>query len=510
MRSVKRSAFPVFIIAFILTGFLSAQAPTQPDNLESEKTIAVRSAQTKPHSTVAAQKQPIPFPKGFDFPADPTKLEAMIQNRDIARLRKHGWYLWAGMNQPGYNGWPIWRSWNITTQVFAPSSNEQPGIEKGLETPATTTGLSLQRHAANNATLQINYPIPFYTIPEVIRNRKKYKKLLKDTALAANIKDGANFQNNGDLMLVSEAFTQKAYQFIRDRHLYQASTLNALMTAGKEDVPQLPRRSMVLKHMYWPVKQDGLTALPIWDNPPSIGSYTGFEIQGQWKRAVAIDPSRSTIPRGETAKVTFLYGVKHPDGVTPLGPNTYQQAKVVSLKAFYHKKISQADYNALSIYDQLLLDLSFYWAHKRPFKAGDYVASIASHIITKEIPSWTFQSIWWTDNPNAGKYSTNRPKIPRAEGPWHHYLLTSEYGITIEPNSDELPVIYNPYIELASHPIQTNCRNCHIRAAWPNGSYLALPVPPNPNTTADIQYDNNIFRNVLRTDFLWTIKDRAK
>lgn len=456
--------------------------------------------------TTAGEKHPIPFPKGFDYPASPERLKMMIQERDFAGVRKHGWYLWAGINQPGRNGWPIWRSWYIATQVFA-SSPQGLGAQETDENVPLATGLSLQSHNANNSSPPIDYPIPFYTIPQVVRD--KYRNQLKHIHLAANVPDGENFQNNGDLMLVSEAYTTEAYQFIRNQKLYQSATLNALRTEGKKDTPGLPRLAIVLKHMYWPVKQDGLTALPVWDNPRSIDSYTGFEIQSQWPRAVAIDPRRATIPPRETADVTFLYGVRHPDGVTPLGPNTYETAQVVSINDLYHKQITQADYDALSINDRILLDLCFYWTHNRLFKVGDYVAAVASHVITREIPYWTLQSAWWSDKPDEGRHSTDRPDIPQAQGPWNHYLLTTAYGITVKPAGDELPVSFNPYIELASHPIRTNCRNCHIRAAWPSGSYLKLPVPPNPDATANIPFGDNIFKDLLRTDFLWTIPDRA-
>ena len=39
--------------------------------------------------------------------------------------------------------------------------------------------------------------------------------------------------------------------------------------------------------------------------------------------------------------------------------------------------------------------------------------------------------------------------------------------------------------------------------------HLALPVPPNPDSTFNIMYGNTIFKDLLRSDFLWTIPDRA-
>src|SRR5947207_15564408 len=64
------------------------------------------------------RRPPLPFPSNYDFPS--ATLQTKIDKRDVAGLRRHGWYLWAGLNQPGYDRWPIWRSWNIPTQLVPP------------------------------------------------------------------------------------------------------------------------------------------------------------------------------------------------------------------------------------------------------------------------------------------------------------------------------------------------------------------------------------------------------
>ncbi len=468
-------------------------------------------AATTPATTPAATpaRRPIPFPAGYDFPANPTKLEAMIKARDIAGTRQHGWYLWAGLNQPGYDGWPIWRSWNIATQAFAPATPPPPKADT-----ATAANCDSQATAMKSINLKnnpsINLQIPFYLIPDAVR--AKHQAALKGIACSSKIPDGNNFQNNGDLMLVSEPYSQPAYEGIRKLKLYEGATLDALQAAGKTDIPPLSNRTIVLKHMYWPVKKTGLTALPIVDmqayHQPAVPdtTYVGFENLARWAQAVAIDPSRVKIPPNEVAKVTYLYDVRQPDQTTPLGPHTYATARVVPLANFYYKKLSMAEYNTLSTYDRVLIDASFWWVHGRLFEDGDYLASVASHVITRELPSWTLQTLWWHDKPDQTAYAKDRPAIPQAKGPWRHYLMASEYGITTVPGGKSLPIAYNPYIELASHPVVTNCRNCHMRAAWPTAQYMQSP---GPDALADIQPDNPIFKGLLRTDLLWTISDRA-
>ena len=453
-------------------------------------------------------RRPIPFPAGYDFPADAAKLNSYVTNRDIAALRRHAWFLWAGVNQPGRDGWPIWRSWYIPTQAFAqPIPKPKPG-----ELAAAGAGAGMSLAAINKKNNPpINLAIPVYLIPDAVR--KKHEAALKGITDSSTIPDGENFQNNGDLMLVAEPYSEPAFRHIRGKHLYETLTLQKRLDEHKIDIQQFPRRSIVLKHMYWPVAKDKLTALPLVDmssyatpaNPDT--TYVGFENMDRWKQAVAIDPTRETIPQGETADVTYLYDVQHPSTNQPWGPNTYGKAKVVPLRDFYFKKLTRKDYEALSTYDQVLIDLSFYWVHKRPFQDGDYLVAVASHVVTKEMPSWTLQTFWWHDKPDAGDYAKDRPDIPQAKGPWRHYLMTVEDGVLALTGGNSLPIAYNPYIELASHPVVTNCRNCHTRAAWPNGQYIQSP---GPDALADIKLDDPIFKGKVHTDILWTIPDRAK
>jgi hypothetical protein len=164
--------------------------------------------------------------------------------------------------------------------------------------------------------------------------------------------------------------------------------------------------------------------------------------------------------------------------------------------------------------DRAILDCSAWWCYGRRFEAGDYLVTIAMHVVTAEQPSWTLQTFWWHDRPATSKYSKNQPAIPisKAPGPWRHYLQTSTYGMTDKQDSSRWPVSYNPYIELAAaHPISTNCRNCHLRAAWPHGSSSYLKVGAGlPDATQVFNTSSPVFDNLMRLDFQWAISDRAK
>lgn len=463
--------------------------------------------------------KPLPFPWPSEFPLNPVRIHGMIGAGDTAGLRRHGWFLWAGINQPGRAGWPIWRSWPIATQAFAPNpavpfmADEDPAaapVSTQVALAATPQGGAslLRKNLENNPP--INLAIPFYLIPEPVRT--KHREALKDITLSAKIPDGENFQNNGDLMLVSEAYNEAAFAWIRQQKLYDKSTLANLFRKGDKSIGLFPNNAMVLKHMYWPVKKDGLTALPVADmtkyktSADPDTTYVGFENKARWPRAVAIDPTSRAIPEGESRSVTYLYDVQTAERGHALGPHTYNATSVVPLSRFYYRILRQADYDAMSTYDKVLIDASFYWVHGRMFEDGDSLAAVASHLITQESQYWTLQTFWWHDRPDETEYATDRPDIAYAQGPWRHYLMNLDDGVAPPPGSDQLQIVYNPYIELASHPVVTNCRNCHTRAAWPEGQYM---TKSGPGALVDIKPGNPTFQNQLRTNFLWTIPDRA-
>jgi hypothetical protein len=204
--------------------------------------------------------------------------------------------------------------------------------------------------------------------------------------------------------------------------------------------------------------------------------------------------------------------------------------------------LNQAELNELSPCDRALLDASAYWAYDRAFQPGDYIVLVAMHIMTKEQSEWTFQSLWYhpdADSPDICSPSCMGDKCYRfcksrptnlTDSTFQHYFLTTTYGTTQVQGNDNYycppntqsppkiwPVAYNPYIELAaSHPITTNCMNCHHRAAWPptaskvepHSSYLP-EKQPNPNVLEVFPWNASIFNGLLTLDAMWAVSDRA-
>jgi hypothetical protein len=447
---------------------------------------------------------PLNFPAGFDYPAP--DLQAAVNAKNVHRIRTHGWNLWAGINTLGTNGRPLWWSWLTSTYGYAPPPSTKPGAVQMMPSHSRTL------NQINHDNTPVQLPSPIYPTPNYV---VKYFPFTSQ-----GIPDGVQFQSNGDIMVAGVIYNKDAYNWLRNpasAPIFEASTLTTQLKKGQKLVSPFPSSSIVLKHMYWPVRGDGPTALPVYDPAvaPKQPTYYGYEL---WPEVVGLDPSGHIKP-GQKTTVSYFYGIQTA-GKTPL-PTKTSTVTVVPLQDFYFQKIDGPTLAKMTCQDRALLDASALWLYNRPFHDGDYLVSVSMHIITKEINDWTLQSFWWSPRPNDGPYATDRPDIPpsTAPGPWRHYLQTTEYGIT-NPDGKTYPAVYNPYIELAAaHPINTNCRNCHTRAAWPRNGVLPAPQPygqyqltdiaKDPGLLAVIPNSSPIFNGLMRVDFQWALSDRA-
>ncbi|ARN83040.1 hypothetical protein [Methylocystis bryophila] len=462
-----------------------------------------------PSATAARAAEYQPFPDGYGY-MDPSEISLLVnavKDGDHAVLRDHGWRMWAGIMQPAKGlDWPVWYTWPNTTAAFA--------VEPA---PGALAAASSGRSLLKRNMINVNIPsteLPYYPIPEAVA--KAYPNATSKCG-ANNICDGAHFQFNGDIMIPTESLSKEAFDWIRGSKpsapkLYEVESLDKLHKDGVH-LLEAPARHIVTKHMYWPVKAAGLSAIPVWrdDYGPNYAKYAGYEL---WKNLVAVDPSGKS-PAQLEAKVSFLYGVFEPDQTTPW-PTVTATATLYGIDQFYHHKVTRAAWDSFDEADKAILSAASYWAYNKPFEVGDYLVTVAMHVNTKELPTWALQSVWWSDRADAGPYAANRPSLPDAQGPWAHYLLVDSYGVPVRPGGAQ-PVAMNPYIELAIHPVATNCNNCHNRAGWPN-SQAAHKLPPFasyqnadcPDPLETLNPDSKCLKPLTLTDFQWIIPDRAK
>lgn len=499
-----KSFTPVFAASAVL--LLSMCSPKEKNNPTPEPPAAYE------YDSAGYQ----PFPSGYGYMEHTEMLAEAVENSDLAYVRDHAWKLWAGIWQQASGiDWPVWYTWPNTYDAFInpPSQRLGAGVSGDMARQQNTMSLIQQNRLNGSAafndtnfvdTNNVNIPnVPYYPIPQPVQ--EAYPGVIHD----GNIDIGPHFMSNGDIMIPTESYSIEGYDWIVDNDLNLQSKLTALQQSGTKSL-DAPQTYIVTKHMFWPVLDSNLNIIPIWNENAFPVDYPGYAGYETWKDFVAIDPS-GQYPVGSTAPGTYLYGVYTDNTMkTPVGPFT-AEATVVDINDFYYHQVSADDWASFSPADQASIMAASYWAYNKPFTPGDYLVTVAMHINTKEIASWALQSVWWTNNPGAGRYGANQPDLPQAKGPWKHYDLVTSYGI-IDPNTGQLPVEMNPYIELVIHPIATSCRNCHIRAGWPEGNAAGTASYQNPDCNdllAPLTPASPCLQEYMLTDFQWVIPDHA-
>lgn len=486
--------------------------------------------------------------------------------------------------------YPIWLTWPNTGRPYgeAPTPTPEatePEPSKGSHTTLRSTNRSFSRDFAQgdpNPTQKqtVNTsPAPIYALPPLVLSKhcqisnaqatawlksKSYNDIMQACERAgatkmicprggvAAICDGTAFVNQGDVMIATESLSKPGYEDIQRHKLYSESTLETMYAAKDNSVAQKIGNDYIsTKHMFWPVKgcrpgvevgEQGCRvrygALPPWapERFKEISYATNADYRGYetWGKVVAIDTCAGAPGTCATSEQAEL-ALAHVSG-TGFGPIKTMNPEVFRVDQFAHVQISKEVLQKyLTPVDRALLDQATIWAYgdaSNGFEPGDFLIVAAMHVVTKEVDTWAFQSVWWSPrsdsikacpldqynhcfgqagayaategigssvpSPYAGLTSAQIETIDAQVGTtWRdYYLLTDSYGIRYEldgtpvsvanyfagqppswattgPTGQPLPLLpisQNVYIEPVIHPLGTNCQNCHRRAGFPNDS----------------------------------------
>jgi hypothetical protein len=323
---------------------------------------------------------------------------------DVAAMRAHAWQTWAAVAGDR----PAWDAWTPSEQLFA---GAPAGARPRLRTPRPfRAGKDLEAE-----TLPVMFDVLF------------------DPHAAAHV---------------------------RAHRLGERDVLAHLPA-----VPAFPRDAITIKLVWFAVHATGLTPMPIWDGEPVLADADGNPDRS-WRRWIAVDPARASVPDDETAPVAG------------------RRAHVVPLAAFIHRALDTDDEVA-----------SARTAARDPeLVRGDFVALVAAHVSTKEIPDWTWETFWWHDRPGDGAFAAGRPDDVRAAA--GHYLMDVTFG-------SDTPCM-NPWLE-ARFPdgLGSNCASCHQRAVVRATDYL-------PVTHGRMRASDPYFAGRPQTDFVWSVALEAR
>ena len=288
-------------------------------------------------------------------------------------------------------------------------------------------------------------------------------------------------------------FNSAAAAHIVNNQLARRDALDRLRTSGARDatfanyrsVPDFPRESVVVKSAWWPVAANRLTALPVWDAATNPARAVGND-HTTWRRVVAID-SRAIDSRTTERRTSITFANRD-----------YHDAVRVPLDAFRVRTVDRT--LATTLMRDPAQRKAAVLALGRPLAAGDTLALVALHVATKEIRDWVWITLWWHDR-------------AALDTPLPHYELQVAFDAVTprEPVGSPL-IVFNPWLEArfpdggAGNGTRSNCLACHQRASYPSPGFL-----PVTRGAANLSQSDPAFAaGQLRTNFLWTVAQRAR
>jgi hypothetical protein len=230
------------------------------------------------------------------------------------------------------------------------------------------------------------------------------------------------------------SFDPTAAGHVARYHLASRSAQRAL-----DELPAFPTSAIAVKAVWYLVRREGITRMPIWDGEPPRDDGNP---DVTWQRTIEVDPAGN---------------------------------------------LADFEHHAIASRDELVAARAA--MHDASIAMGDYLALVALHVSTKELPDWLWVTYWWHDRPDSGPFAEGHP-------PGSHYLM--------DVATQAGPPSFNPWLE-ARFPdgTRSNCVTCHQRAVRDARDYL-------PVTQGRLAVDDPYFRGTIPTDFVWTLALEAR
>jgi hypothetical protein len=421
-----------------------------------------------------------------------------------AAMAEHAWALWTAMNAPSgqsINGapLPVWETWYDSTEVYAAGagSGPQPGT-----TDVALTRASRARKGSSHPKRRFHFPHQF--------SKEGHGRGLRAAAPAGS----------GPGVLVSfNRFTQEMKDHVAKNQYYSSNVLTELNNQWPSGTPlqnrivqPFPNTSIMLKPVFWVVSGSQPTPVPYWNGTATTATSDPVNPSpNTWKQCVLADPT-GTAKNDQPIQC---------NGST-LAAGSYQVVPVnadPSKSSFYAVAITQAEIDDLKEMNQNDVLGNSNVSGVDQLKPGDLALFVATHVSTREIDNWTWQTFFW--QPNPASLPSEPPNAlaapPSIPGPWNQYAACTAYMMVVpanDPNGQPLRC-YNPYLEtdltgLFDEPktskatgVSSNCMTCHRAAAWPgNTADYAQAFNLDP---ADPKW----FTGNTKTDFAWSMVDFA-
>jgi len=423
-----------------------------------------------------------------------------------AAIDDHCWKLWAAMNKPSgqtFNGTalPIWETWWDSTTVYKVNEAPMPTADAGQGGDLLMAKMPNRAVPAQRRFHRPNQFFKGHTAPVSARG-----KVGPVTGAPA-------------LLLTFNRFTQEMKDHVWNNAYYLESTLTNLNNGWPTGTPvanraikPFPNTSIMTKPVFWIISGTQPTMVPYWNG---LGTNASTDAENPanptWKQCVLADPT------GKAKNDQDRICNEGNPGQTTMKAGTYQVVHVnrdPSRSAFYAFQLTQDEVDDLKRFADALGNSN---VSVSQVKAGDFALLVATHLSTREIDNWTWQTFWW--QPNASKLAADPPtrmappaSIPK---PWNQYAGCTAYYMVNPPGSKtgKGRLCYNPYLETdltglkgpsktgQGTGVNSNCMSCHRAAAWTTNQYA---------TAFELDAGDKIwFANNTKLDFAWSMQTFA-
>jgi hypothetical protein len=291
------------------------------------------------------------------------------------------------------------------------------------------------------------------------------------------------FSDSGRSVLSEVLYNPAACRHIaemRDLRDLRASLSQLKTPASELEIPPFPPDSIIVKASWRPIPTEGIDSFEVWDSP---------------------DPSKLNCSAGCVRTIK----------VKPSDDKCQLSAPVISTSCFYNIPVTKENIGLFS---------SSEWQ----VSVGDVWVLIGLHIITKEVPDWTWTTFWWHDDPDSGRFGVDKPPFVRRE--WRNYRMDTSLSMDTpwEEQSfkddafagvdacgqtwrtpSKSKVIFNPYLEGAIkgalHMNYSNCVNCHSRSTFES----TIGVEGGTPWRGYLSPTSSCFSDKMRLDYLWSL-----
>ena len=442
----------------------------------------------------------VPMPKklvsGIAFPTDSILINKWISNPKYDNVKAGNFE-----NNPDIinHGWDIWHA----LTAFTNESYDNQKLRR-FETWYTPGDIkeALTKELVTKSKVSL-------------KNIKRNRGTLKTPS---QFHIGKNLSTSTGDIVSFVKYDPSSANHIFDNKLFFESKLNAISKSGASfpEIADFPTSGVTLK--------------PIFD-PLSKADLAKEKCADCYK--IAVWPGEQNNPErkfGEDDWNTFMY-------VTLTG-KTNKEKQIYSVNEFIHFKA-----------DAVI-------AKSRKIEVGDFLILRAMHVTTREIKRWTWQTFWWSPNPNSPfKPSTKTIadyKPNQLDNASKHYSMAIAYsmvkpaqpyygGSGKEANS---LYAYNPYLEASFGPyqvikdglaiggtfstadqyvqaygidqkvgtklnqfgMQTNCMSCHGQARYIPGVTTTDSSSHLYITDQYFDLKAPYFKDAVKLDFTWSIQ----